>query len=163
MEIGYLFSITLVFCFAYFFLYQLFSYFFENKFKKYSFKALLSLILIILISVVVHLISFNIENGELANRIKHIFAGGFLTFLTCFLIVRDSKIYIGKFQFFIFSFFIVMTLGVANEIVEYLLQNYSVFFFTDDINDTWLDLISNVLGVIIGGVTLVPFLPKESN
>ncbi len=54
---------------------------------------------------------------ELSNRVLHVFGGGFLAFLICFLAALDSRVRIRRFQFFLFSFLIVIALGVANEIL----------------------------------------------
>jgi glycopeptide antibiotics resistance protein len=88
------------------------------------------------------------------------FGGGFLSLLICFLATRNSKTSLSKFQFFIISSLIVSTMGVANEIIEFLLQNYTNldFTFAQTINDTWLDLISNTIGALLGAILLTPFV-----
>ena len=73
-----------------------------------------------------------------------------MSFFICFRVVRDSRLLISKFQFFVFSVLVVTAMGVGNEIVEFVLQNYMPLVFSVDINDTWLDLISNGLGMLLG-------------
>ena len=80
------------------------------------------------------------------NRILHLLGGGFLALLLCYLAERDEKLPINRSQFIILNFSLAMTLGVANEILEFLLQNYAGLSISTSINDTWLDLISNACG-----------------
>jgi hypothetical protein len=104
---------------------------------------------------------FRIQNyPEFSNRVLHAYGGGFMAFLVCFLVVRDSKLSLTKFQFFIFSFLIVAALGVANEILEFFLQNYAGMIFSSHINDTWYDLMSNTIGSLIATVCFVPCIKK---
>jgi hypothetical protein len=105
----------------------------------------------------VYFVSFRVTDWELGNRLLHIFGGGFLSFLICFFAVKDSELSISSFQFFSFSFLLVITLGVGNEILEFFLQNYAHFSFAQNVNDTWLDLISNAFGAIIAMACLTPF------
>ena len=53
-----------------------------------------------------------------------------------------------------------MSLGVANEIMEFILQNYAGFTFSTSINDTWYDLTSNVVGSIISALCFLPFIQQ---
>lgn len=108
----------------------------------------------------VYLVSSKISDLELGNRIIHAFGGGFLAYLVCFFAVKDDRIKIDSVKFFIFSFMLVMTLGIGNEIAEYFLQNYLNFSAAPSINDTWLDLMSNIAGTLIAALCFTPFLPK---
>lgn len=155
----YLVFITLAMCVIYFILLALFPFFFTQKATPLQKKSLLPVAYIIAFSVLAYAASFSIADLELGNRVLHAFGGGFLGFLVCFLAARNSKIHINRFQFFMFSALVVLSLGIANELLEFLLQEYSGFLFaaSTSIYDTWLDLASNVAGVIIAGVCLVPF------
>jgi len=148
--------ITLAMCAAYFVLLRLFPFFFTQKITLSQGEPL-SLALIIAFSVFFYAISFSLQDLEFGNRILHTFGGGFMGFLTCFFAARDSRANINKFQFFLFSALIVLALGIANELFELLLQEYGGFVFIQSVIDTWLDLASNVVGVIIAGACLVPF------
>ncbi|MFA5829637.1 MAG: hypothetical protein WC843_04030 [Candidatus Gracilibacteria bacterium] len=158
----YLLLLTIAMCLAYVVLYFLFSFFFKNKFTPITGKSFISIFLIIIVSFIAYTASFGVADPELGNRIMHMFGGGFLAFMVCFLVVKDSKLAINKFQFFIFSFLIVIALGVANEIAEFFLQNFAYLRFSSSINDTWLDLISNVIGALIAAVCFVPFLKRNT-
>jgi hypothetical protein len=154
----YLAFITFGLCIAYFFLEHLFNLFFERHLAHVSKRTIGSVITIILSSSVVYLITYLIPNADLSNRFLHMIGGGFLSVMVCFLVVKDSRIHISKFQFFIFSFFIVTALGVGNEIAEFFLQNYFGHIASTSINDTWLDLISNLMGILAGSICFTPFI-----
>lgn len=157
----YLFLVLLGWIVTYFSLYFLFPAFFKSPRPVLGWRSARSLGLVIAFSLLIFAISFSIKDLELSNRVLHIFGGGFLSFLVCFLVAKDTKINIGRFQFFTFSFLVVLSLGAANEMLEYVLQNYFNFSFAKTANDTWLDLISNFLGALIAGVFLTPFAKKD--
>lgn len=98
-----------------------------------------------------------IPDRVLANRFLHTFGGGFLVVLVCFLAIKDSNTTVNKFQFFIISISMAALFGTANEILEFILQNLLGLTAAYTINDTWLDLISNTIGSIIGVIALMPF------
>src|SRR6185436_4795516 len=115
---------------AYFVLYILFCFFFKNHFSLPTSKSIKSVLLVVVLSIVFELISESIPNKALSNRFLHAFGGGFLTYIVCYLVALDAKIKVTKFQFFVFSFMVVMTLGVGNEIFEYFLQMNSNLVFS---------------------------------
>lgn len=125
--------------------------------------AFYSLVYIVICISLIFTISLGVPDRGFGNRLLHAFGGGFLSFLICFLVVRDSGLKITRLQFFIFSLFVVTFLGVTNEIAEFFLQNYLAFHFADTINDTWLDLISNTVGALIGSVCFVPFIKSAKS
>jgi hypothetical protein len=157
----YLLIITFVLCSIYFFLFCFLPIFFGKEMDKISKKAVSSVIIILAVSFFVYYLSFTISNIEIANRILHIFGGGFLAFWVCFLAVYDGRLKINKFQFFIFTILFVTALGVLNEIIEFFLQNYAHMMMAPDINDTWLDLISNTIGLIFASLIFVPFVNRQ--
>jgi len=157
----YLLIITAGLCLTYFVLYFLFSIFFKNSTTVLNSKAMVSVLYIVLGSFLSYVVSTNISNLQLANRVLHALGGGAVGMLICFLVVRDSKLKINRFQFFVFSFLIVMTLGIANETIEYFLQTYAHYIFAPTPTDTWLDLISNLTGALAAGVILTPFVNKK--
>ena len=105
------------------------------------------------------LISFS-ASGDLSNRLLHALTGGFVSFFICFLVVKNANFRITRFQFFIFSFLVVTALGVANEILEFALQNYAEISITQTVNDTWLDLISNTLGSFLAASIFSWFISR---
>lgn len=81
--------------------------------------------------------------------------------IICFLVVRDSGLKIGRFQFFVFSAMIVTALGVGNEILEYYAQTYFGIIAAATVDDTWLDLISNTVGICAAALLLIPSFRSE--
>lgn len=161
--IFYLFTVTFGLCVSYFILFFLFPYFFEGTVgAKLSSKSLISIMTICLISFGSCYIALNIHDKEIGNRVLHIFGGGFTAFLVCFLAAKDSGTRLRKFQFFLFSFLIVIALGVLNEVVEFLLQYYFHIISAKSAVDTWLDLNSNILGILIASVCFVPFISGKN-
>lgn len=154
----YLVAITLSLCISYFALFFISPFFFENRLPKIGLKSLVSVVLIFILSFLGYFIAFNIQDPEIGNRFLHGFGGGFTALLVCFLAVKDSNLQIRKFQFTIFSLLVVTALGVANEILEFFLQNYTGIVFSTSVNDTWLDLISNTVGMLIAVISFTPFV-----
>lgn len=147
-------------CVAYFILYYLFPYFFTSKIRPIHQTSLYSIGYILIVYAVVYFVSISIEDIEFANRILHTFGGGFLSFMICFFVVKDTRLSLSRFQFFIFSFLVAVGLGVVNEIIEFFLQNYLHMVMATSISDTWFDLISNCVGVLIAVPCFVPFIKK---
>jgi len=153
----YLAFISLAMCAVYFILLFLFPRFFSQEVTLPRKWRLLSLAYILLFSTLAYVASYSIRDLWLGNRVLHIFGGGFLGFFMCFLAARDSGVRITKFQFFLFSSLIVLALGVGNELLEFLLQTQHLLTSATSIQDTWLDLASNVVGVTLASVVLTPF------
>ncbi len=159
----YLIAITVGLCVAYFILLFLFWFFFENKKAEIPKNSFRSIILIILLSLAGYVVVLNIPDLELGNRFLHAFGGGFLAFMVCFLVVKDSTLPITKFQFFVFSALIVTALGVSNELLEFFLQHYFGLISSASTTDTWLDLLSNTVGSIIASTCFVPFISRKDS
>lgn len=153
--------ITTSLCITYGLLYLIFPIFFTNKTVQTSSRSIFSLGIIFLFSILGYAVAVTITDPELGNRILHGFGGGFMALLVCFLVVKDTNIQIRKFQFFLFSLLVVATLGVANEILEFFLQNYTDLVLAQSINDTWYDLISNSVGSFIAAVLFLPFIDNK--
>ena len=125
----YLILISFGFFLVYSFLFYLFPLFFKNTLPSYKNLSFSSYFLILSICIVAFIASFSVKDLDLSNRILHTFGGGFVTFFVCFLVVKDTNLQISRFQFFVFSFLVTVSLGAANEILEYFLQNYLNFSF----------------------------------
>ena len=147
---------------GYFLLFFLFPYFFNQSFPQASWQSLKSILLIIFITFASFMISAAILDEEISNRVLHVFAGGLNLFIICYLAARDSRVKITKIQFVFFSILVVNFFGVANEVAEFFGHNYLQLVFAPNINDTWLDLISNLFGSIVGVLVLSPFLNRFS-
>lgn len=156
----YLLSITIGLCSGYFIFFALLPFLFNKRVNRVGKIDVFSVIIIAFLSLASYFLVNSISNIEISNRVLHA-SGGFLAFLVCFLVIRNSKLHLTKFQFFFFSFLIVTTLGVANEITEFFLQNYFNFLAATSINDTWLDLISNTVGLLVAAIIFTPFIPVE--
>ncbi len=157
----YLTIITFGMCVAYLVFAFAFPKFFKNKFQALSPNWAFSILYIIIFSVAAHYFSLLIPNDELSNRVLHALGGGFAAFFICFLVFRDSKIQLTRFQFFVFSFLVVTALGTANEIIEFFLQNNYHLIFAPNTNDTWQDLISNTVGALAAGICFTPFIKTK--
>ncbi|MFH1170637.1 MAG: hypothetical protein V1704_03710 [Candidatus Vogelbacteria bacterium] len=151
----------IAYCLLYLTLGYLFPAFFTGAWSVNRRSTLSSLVLIIIATIIIFSITTKIQDPLLENRLQHALGGGFLSFFICFLAWRSSGVIINRFQFFFFSFLFVITLGVANEILEYFLQNYYSFHFAGTINDTWLDLLSNIIGIFIASVIFLPWIKKN--
>lgn len=155
--------IIAVFCTAYLFLHFFFPLFFHGHTTSFRKSSFLFLGLVILGYAVVWYITSQIVDVNVSNRILHIFGGGFLAFFMCFLISIDTKIRVDRFRLFTFILFVVLSLGVANEMMEYVLGLYTPLTFADTADDTRLDLISNCVGAVLAIIMLIPFSKKQKS
>ena len=136
----------------------LFPYFFVQTWGSVWAGSWWSVGLILLLSSVGYAIAFSLPGLEAGNRFLHAYGGGGMGMVTCFLAWRNSGVKAGTFQFYVLASFIVIALGVASEIAEFILQQLTGVVLARSVTDTWLDLVSNVVGIIVAGVCLVPFL-----
>jgi hypothetical protein len=136
----------------------LFTYFFTGRLPTLGPRSFYTALGVVVLSLAGYGVSFSYPDPEIGNRILHAFGGGFLAFLMCFLVWRETKLPITIFQFTVFSALIVTAMGVGNEMLEFFLQNYRDLLFARDPNDTWLDLISNTVGLAIAAGLLLPFM-----
>lgn len=155
----YLFGITLGLLILYFILFYFLPYFFDKPGKKIKLKkAGISISLLVIVSLISYLVSFSLTDVELGNRILHIFGGGFTAFLLCFLVVKDLNLQINKIQFLTISALIVIALGVSNELAEFFLQSNFNHISSHNTEDTWRDLTSNLVGILLASIIFTPLL-----
>ena len=152
-------NFTIGYCLLYLGLAYLFPLFFTgrrpiNVGEKISPRVIL---LIIIVTLAIFSFTTRIQDPMIENRLQHALGGGFLAFFICFLAARSSGVKITRFQFFFFSFLIATALGVANEILEYFLQTYTSLHFASSVADTWLDLVSNTVGILVATAIFLPF------
>jgi glycopeptide antibiotics resistance protein len=145
-------------CGAYVGLLYLFPLFFENRRPKWSPHILRSLITIIVLNVAIDAIALSVPDLAVGNRVLHGLGGGAMAFAVCFFAARDSGVAVRRFQFFVFSALVVTALGVANEIFEFGLVLFAHFFIAAD---TWPDLVSNTVGILIAAGILTPLHKSE--
>jgi hypothetical protein len=119
--------------------------------------------LIVCAVIVADAASLAVEDWQLANRVLHIFGGGFAGYLACALAARDAQLAIGRTRFVIAAACVVTSLGVGNELVELALQRYAHFRFAAGPLDTWFDLASNLAGIAIGAVLVTWLVPRRSS
>jgi hypothetical protein len=153
----YLVFVTLALCAVYVALLDFFPRFFAQEGVTSRRNRFLPLFGIIAFSAMAYAMSYSLSDQEFSNRVLHIFGGGFAGFLTCFLAVRNSGVRIRKLQLFVVSVLIVLALGTAHELLEFFLQTYAGIMSATTITDTWLDLTSNVVGMLLASACLVPF------
>ncbi len=143
-------------------LFFIFPLFFANRLPRPTLRSAASLAMIFaaLLAIFVVVAAIHDHDRVLANRVLHALGGGFLSFFVCWLVVRDTRLAIGRFQFLVFSALTVTTLGVGNEILEFFFAIFLRVNFQSDGFDTWLDLISNAVGTALGALVFVPLLRR---
>lgn len=141
-------------------LFFLFPLFFANRLPRPSARSAASLAMILAALLAVFIIVVAVPDRTLGNRLLHALGGGFLSFFVCYLVVRDTKLAIGRFQFLVFGALVVTALGVGNEILEFFFALWLRVNFQSDGFDTWLDLISNAVGTALGAIVFVPLLRR---
>lgn len=156
----YLLLATAGICVSYLFLYFFSPLFFERPVSRPRGRMLGSLFLLSLLSVGIFFATDAVGDLELGNRLLHLFGGGFLAVCMCWLVVRDADLPMTPLQFVVLAGLTATALGVCNEILEYFLQHYSSLSFAKTADDTWLDLISNLVGTVLGAVCFAPFIKK---
>ena len=90
-----------------------------------------------------------ISDSELANRVQHALGWWFLVTLLWYLSYLRSNIHLSRFQLFHLLFFVALTLGIANELAESVLQNNFWILFAPNIEDTWYDLWANTIWALL--------------
>lgn len=154
----YLICVSFGMCVAYGAVIFLLTHFFGKPMHMFVKENVRSLFYIAGASLVINTISFLIKDPDFSNRILHMMGGGFMGFFVCVRAVKDSTLSISRFQFLTLSMLLVTAMGVGNEILEFFLQNYFYLISSQNPFDTWLDLISNTLGIITGALVFTPFL-----
>lgn len=81
--------------------------------------------------------------------------------MTMFLSLRDAKVNVSFWKSAILVFLLTTTFGVFNEILEFIGQKYTTIVFANSIEDTWLDLTSNTIGILIGIFISLLFINKR--
>ena len=160
IDLAYTVFITLALCATYGIILELFPRLFVQERSTSLKNPLPTLFFIIIFSTLSYTVSIAIPDPSLSNRVLHVFGGGFLAFAVSFLAARDSQISINKFQLLVISTLISLALGVANELLEFILQSSGLVIAARNVDDTWFDLASNTIGIILASIIFVP-LHKE--
>ncbi len=120
-----------------------------------------SLFVIVAFTIFTYISTSYIEDEDVSNRLLHAIGGGFNVVLATFLVIKDFKFKLDFIQFGIIAILLVSFFGIGNEIIEYFLQtNFDMIFASTSI-DTWLDLISNGLGGLLGTICLGYFIKAD--
>lgn len=161
----YLLLITIGICVEYVGMFYLFPYLFSQKTYSLGKENIKSLIYIVCISLLSYFVYYLIPDGEFENRVLHGLSGGFVSIVACFFAAKDLQVFkqfsVNRIQYFVFSFLVVMFLGIVNEIAECFLQNVFGFIAAATINDTWFDLMSNLIGALTALVVTIPFIEAK--
>ena len=135
-------AVVITFWIAYSALFVLVPMFFTGLPVRPTMAVFYSLLLIASLNILFGAIQLLIPEPFWANRFQHTM-GGVVAFVMFFLVVR------------------VTALGVANELLEFFLQQTTGIIFNDDIFDTWLDLFSNTNGALLAGGLLTMLIPRN--
>lgn len=157
----YLLLISISLCITYYFLRWLFPLFFTRQKQHDVRSGYASIVMIFCFSLLGYLVTYSIDDPEIQNRFLHGFGGGFMALYTCYLAVRDIGINITRLQFLVFSMLVVGNLGIANEILEFVLQSMTGISFVTGVFDTWYDLVSNLIGSLIAVAVFTPFVGRD--
>lgn len=151
LTIIFIFLTLIAYTLLYFALLWLVPTFFNQKhYNIATRKTVRSLLIFLPLTLVFLLIANYLISGEFGNRIQHAIAGGFTAYMIYFLSVKDSGVKISPFQALVFGFLLISTLGVLNELLEFILQNsIGIIFNNNDPLDTWKDLASNTFGILL--------------
>lgn len=123
--------------------------FFAGALSRFGLASLRSISILAVSIIAVFAIALSIPDAELGNRFQHAVGGGVLGVVLCYLVFRDQRIRATRFQFFVWSVLVVLALGIANELLEYVVQANTSMTFAHDIYDTWRDLASNSVGIAL--------------
>jgi len=149
-------------CVAYVPLAYGFAWFFEDRRVTLDpWRTLSSIAAIALVATAANVVTLQVSDWQLANRILHTFGGGFAAYLVCVLAARDIGLSIGRLRFFIVATLIVTAIGVANEHVELALQSFAHLRFAASVSDTWLDLASNTAGIVLAAALFTQLVPRR--
>lgn len=158
----YTFFITIAMCVFYFAIYWTHHHFWPNHKTSLDRRSFWAVLGIFIASNLISLFALTTDHVEFGNRILHAVGGGVLGYLAWFLAVRNFNLPLGRLSGFVIGFMLITTLGVANEIAEFILQEYFHYgiFALSDI-DAWLDLTSNTIGILCATLVVLPLWPKK--
>ena len=154
----YLVFVTAGLCAAYLLVFFAAPPFFGIPVKRGARPSLYSLIAIVLLSAAAYALAYSVADPWWSNRVLHILGGGVVGSFTVYRAARDAKLALGVFRSFAFIVMLVTTLGVCNELTELVLQTQFGFISSTTPTDTWLDLASNTVGILLASAVFAPLL-----
>lgn len=161
----YTLSIAPMMCALYLALLRFYPYFFSQPRASVSARRVWTVFAIILCAETVFFTIGFLLGSEVGfgNRFQHAIAGGFVAFSVCYLGARDSGVRLTRFQFFIISGLIVTALGVGNELAEFFFQETLGTISAHTTIDTWQDLLSNTIGILLAACVFIPLHKKSGD
>ena len=84
-----------------------------------------------------------------ANFFQHAVGGGLACGLVCIVLLQAFSLHLSKFSLLVIIIAAVSTLGVMNELLEFVLQSTTPLMFSFDNADTWRDLAANTAGALL--------------
>lgn len=113
-----------------------------------------SIVIIAAISFAAYVISYHVSDPELSNRFLHALGGGAVAMIAVALSLHDAKLPLTRYQFLVISILVVTFLGVCNEYAEFFLQTHTPYIYSANPLDTWRDLTSNLIGMLVVGIPI---------
>jgi uncharacterized membrane-anchored protein len=161
----YIISIAPLLCLTYLILLRFYPHLFNQPRRETSIHRIWTVCAIILaVETVFFSISFSLgSNVGIGNRLLHAMGGGFTAFLVSYFATRDSGVQLTRIQFFIISALVVTALGVGNELAEFFFQETIGTISAQSTIDTWQDLLSNTIGLILAASIFTPLHKKSRN
>lgn len=107
-----------------------------------------SMLLVGILSLTITVLTACFPSEWWGNRFEHAVGGGVVCSLVFLLAIRDSKTMLSQYRYIVMSVLVVTFFGVCNELVELVGQAMypSTLIFSATVYDTWLDLLSNMVG-----------------
>ncbi|MBV9829449.1 MAG: hypothetical protein JO001_27840 [Alphaproteobacteria bacterium] len=134
---------------SYFAIFVLFTAFFDKVRMAQFAAAIRTIPITILFLAITFVLVYLIPDQWWGNRVQHVMGGGITASFMCRRIIRDAELKLNRFRILIFCSLTVTALGVANELAESVLQASTGIILSPTTVDTWLDLWSNTIGIII--------------
>lgn len=113
----------------------------------------------LVLQVIAIIFSFFME-GKTGNLILHGLGGGVVSCLLFFYLIRTFNIQLNWRLELAALFMFVSSLGVINELLEYVGQLTTPWIFNADLHDTWRDLTANSTGAVVAWFAVRIFLAE---
>lgn len=100
--------------------------------------------------------------GKVGNLILHGVGGGVVATFIFFYLTHTFNVRVVWRVELVLLFVFASTLGVLNELAEYLGQLTTPLIFSADIHDTWRDFVANSTGAILSWALIRPLIDARS-
>ncbi|MBW3568689.1 hypothetical protein KY385_01000 [Candidatus Parcubacteria bacterium] len=122
--------------------------------KRYSLKAYWYWVAAAFITGVAGSLIYGQYTDKFGNFLLHMSGGISATFLFVYFTKTLKLKFINWRITLLVLFGFVSTLGVLNELAEYILETLGFGIFSDDSHDTWRDFAANIFGMLVAWVAL---------